>query len=82
MGVRVIVRSPPSDLANREIVDEQLAPGPLVPGAAPELAGDEWREREFAESPDLFREELVAEGIGIDPVPGSASPLRAGSIAV
>jgi len=63
---------PVPTIRSRQSRDRRRAAGarPARAGAAPELAGDEWREREFAESPDLFREELVVEGIRIDPVPG------------
>jgi len=38
-------------------------------GAEPELAEDEWREREFAQSMDLFGKGFIIKRFGIDPVP-------------
>ena len=70
MGIYVIIRPPPFDLADREIVDQQPAPDPLVPGAEPELAEDEWGERERTQSGNLVRELLVVKPVRVDMVPG------------
>jgi hypothetical protein len=40
--VRVIIRPPPFELAYGEVMDPKPSPGPLVPGAEPDLPGDPW----------------------------------------
>ena len=51
MGVDVPIRSPPFDLPDREIVDHQPAPDPLVLGAEPEFPHNWFRERKLPKRP-------------------------------
>lgn len=61
MGVDIPVLSPPFDLPDREIVDRQPAPNPLVLGAEPEFSDNRFRERELPQRPDLVREEIFVQ---------------------
>jgi len=70
MWVDVPVGLPPFYLPDREIVDHQPAPDPLMLGTEPEFAHKWFRERELPQAFDLVWEEIFIEWFRVYPVPG------------
>ena len=70
MGICVLVRPPPSNLPDRQIVNNQPAPHPFMLGAQPELTQDKRGEGKTTKSQNFIRELLLIKPVRIDVVPG------------
>ena len=47
-------------------MDPEPSPGPLVPGAEPDLPGDPWRERQMTDIAEIVRQEIFIHRVRVD----------------
>ena len=71
MRINVIVRLPPFDLGDGNVIHPEPPPGPLVPGAEPDLAGHPGREREDTDFAEIVCQQVFIKIVRVDGVLGA-----------